>query len=358
MGGAVEKVWFALGREFVKLGHEVTHISRQHQDLPASEIIDGVCCRRVPGFDAPRSLVRLKVLDLIYSIRVLRALPPADVLVTNTFFLPILTRDVTRGKIYVHVARYPKGQMRLYGRASRLQTVSRTVADAIGREAPRLMSKVRVIPYPSIENRVINVMTARTESREKVLLFVGRVHPEKGLELLIRAVSSIPRNQLEGWRLVIVGPSEVRFGGGGAKYLRHLQAVAEPIADRVDWVGPVFAPKALAEFYRRAAVFVYPSLADRGETFGLAPLEAMAHGCVPVVSSLECFTEYVEDRINGIVFEHEGSRPEQNLARELMGLLSEPARVAEISRAAQLTSCDYALDRIVALYLADFSSLH
>ena len=357
MGGAVEKVWFALGREFVKRGNHVTHISRQHRDLPSSETIDGVYCRRVPGFDAPRSLIRLKVLDLIYSLRVLRTLPRADVLVTNTFFLPMLVRDVTRGKIYVHVARYPKGQMRFYGRASRLQTVSQTVAEAIWREAPKLMSKVRVIPYPSIENPKINRTSLQADVREKVLLFVGRIHPEKGLELLLRAVLSMPRKHFEGWRLVIVGPSEVRHGGGGPQYLHHLRGIAEPIADQIDWVGPVFVTVDLARFYQRAAIFVYPSLADRGETFGLAPLEAMAHGCVPVVSSLECFKEYIKEGVNGVTFNHEGFHPEHNLAKELMALTGNPARIVTISAAAAQICRDYELDRIAAMYLADFASL-
>jgi glycosyltransferase involved in cell wall biosynthesis len=357
MGGAVEKVWFALGREFAQRGHEVTHISRQHRDLPASETIDGVHCLRVAGFDAPRSLILLKALDFVYSFRVLRHLPPGDILVTNTFFLPILARDATRGKIYVHVARYPKGQMRLYGRAARLQTVSRTVADAIEREAPALAERVRVIPYPSIEDGEGSAPPTSNGLRGKELLFVGRVHPEKGLDLLIRAVSSLSREQLKGWRLVIVGPSEVRLGGGGEDYRKHLQALAAPVADLIDWIGPVFDSAELAGYYRRAAVFVYPSLANRGETFGLAPLEAMAHGCVPVVSALGCFQDYIEDRVNGAIFDHEGRQPEQYLARELAALVGDPARVATLSAAAELKSREYELGRVAELYLADFASL-
>ena len=36
-GGAVEKVWFGLGREFARLGHTVTHVSRRCDDLPAED---------------------------------------------------------------------------------------------------------------------------------------------------------------------------------------------------------------------------------------------------------------------------------------------------------------------------------
>src|SRR5207302_35852 len=125
MGGGVERVWFSLAPEFARRGHEVVMISRKMPDLPREETIDGVKHLRVDGFDTPRSLVWLKFLDLVYSIRTMSILPSADIIVTNTFWLPILLRHSARGKIYVHVGRYPKGQMRFYGRAARLQASSR-----------------------------------------------------------------------------------------------------------------------------------------------------------------------------------------------------------------------------------------
>ena len=36
----------------------------------------------------------------------------------------------------------------------------------------------------------------------------------------------------------------------------------------IEWVGGVFDEAELAEYYRRARIFIYPSLAERGETFG------------------------------------------------------------------------------------------
>ncbi len=356
MGGAVEKAWFALGKEFARRGHDVTHISRRCADLAEQETIEGVRHLRIPGFDTPRFLLHLKALDFIYSARVLRHLPSADMLVTNTFWLPILARDASRGKVYVHVARYPKGQMRFYSRAARLQTVSQPVAEAIGREAPRLAPRVRVIPYPLIKNGSAEISLPSDPPREKKILFVGRVHPEKGLHLLIQAVSSIPREHLDGWRLVIVGPSEVRLGGGGEAYLTQLRNLAEPIAGYTDWVGPVFDPAHLSAIYRRASIFVYPSLADYGETFGLAPLEAMSHGCVPVVSNLPCFRDFIQDRIDGMVFDHTLPLPERQLADRLQELMRDDSQRACIGAAAVRKSKRYDLDRIASLFIEDFRS--
>src|SRR5437588_27835 len=98
MGGAVEKVWFALSQEFARRGHEVVLVSRAlpdlpHSDLPHSETRAGVKHLRVRGFDTPHSLLWLKFLDLIYSISTMSVLPAADIIVTNTFWLPILLRN-------------------------------------------------------------------------------------------------------------------------------------------------------------------------------------------------------------------------------------------------------------------------
>ena len=133
-GGAVEKVWFALGQEFARQGHSVVQISRAFPGLPPTEEIAGVQHLRVRGHAQPSSQVGLKWLDFVYSLRVRHILPPADILVTNTFWLPLIVRQKNRGRIYVHVARRPKGQMRWYTRAARLQAVSRA-AEAVKKQA-------------------------------------------------------------------------------------------------------------------------------------------------------------------------------------------------------------------------------
>src|SRR5262245_45371217 len=112
LGGGVEKLWFGLGKEFARRGHHVVHVSRRFRDLARTEIIGGVEHRRVHGFNAPRSKIYFRFLDALYALNVARQLPPADILITNTIFLPLLIRSTRAGRLYVHVARYPKGQMR------------------------------------------------------------------------------------------------------------------------------------------------------------------------------------------------------------------------------------------------------
>ena len=103
---------------------------------------------------------------------------------------------------------------------------------------------------------------------------------------------------------MIVGPAEEKLGGGGESYLASLKHSAKRANNRVTFAGPIFDAVELEQTFRGAKLFVYPSLAERGESFGLAPLEAMTHGCAVLVSKLECFGDFIRDGETGFVFDH------------------------------------------------------
>jgi glycosyltransferase involved in cell wall biosynthesis len=246
--------------------------------------------------------------------------------------------------------------MRFYAHAARLQTVSRPIKEAIVSEVPDRKKSVECIPNPLPERR-LQTGGSQARHREKQILYVGRVHPEKGLHLLVSALALIPDEIFTGWKLVVVGPADPSGGGGGDEYLATLKQKAKAIPERIEWRGPVFDPAALAEHYQRASLFVYPSLAERGETFGLAPLEAMSYGCPALVSSLACFGDFITHEVNGFIFDHRAPEPATVLAGAIGRLLSDPARIDQARSAAVRKTEDYALERIAGMYLQDFESL-
>jgi glycosyltransferase involved in cell wall biosynthesis len=349
MGGAVEKVWHGLATEFARAGHEVTHISRRYGDLPRQECVANVRHLRVPGFDTPDSMLRLKLLDLRYALRVRRILPDADLVVTHTFWLPVLIRAARFGKVYIHAARYPKGQMRLYRHTACIQTVSTAVAQAIVEQTPAVASLVSVVPYPLPDAAFVS---PKRDPNDPFVLYVGRIHPEKGIELLLDAFQIVAPHC--NWRLVLVGPWQTQYGGGGDEFYSRLANAYPGLTDRIEWVGPVFDPVALLDFYRRASLFVYPSLAARGETFGLAPLEAMAASCPVVVSNLACFRDYLDPGQNGSAFPHDGPEPERALAQTLLNLIKAPAERNRIAEEGRRTAEGYTMGQVARHYLADF----
>jgi glycosyltransferase involved in cell wall biosynthesis len=167
----------------------------------------------------------------------------------------------------------------------------------------------------------------------------------------------LPEVLRKQWRVKIVGPWETVYGGGGDAHLAELKNASAPVAGQVEFTGPVFDEAKLIEHYRAARVFVYPSLAEKGETFGLSALEAMAAGCLPVVSSLACFQDFVTPGENGLVFNHRAPSPSEALSQTLSRILPDAASTARIRHAAWSTARNYTLPRIAGLFLDDFQKL-
>lgn len=354
IGGAVEKIWFALGKEFAKQGHQVIHISRRYCKLPDEEIIENVQHIRIPSFDAPKSLLALKILDLIYSLRVLKSLPKSDVLVTNTFWLPVLIRSSRFGALYVHIQRYPKGQFRFYRHAARLQTVSNVIAHALTSQDPISKDKVKIIPNPLTERFSRPDVSCL---HKQWILYVGRIHPEKGLDLLIKAFHQLIESGLDNWRLVVVGPWQTEFGGGGEVYYQYLRSESKAEAEYIDWIGPVFDSKELNNYYFQSSLFVYPSLANLGEASPLAPVEAMACGCPPLVSNLDCFKDYIEENRTGFIFDHLSNNPATSLANKIREIINDEKKLNKMRLFCLEASERYSVEKISKLYIDDFNLL-
>ncbi|MGB7546537.1 MAG: glycosyltransferase, partial [Terracidiphilus sp.] len=207
-GGATEKTWHGLAREFAARGHEVTVISRRWPDLPPREAREGVQYLRLRGYAHTPSLPRNLWLDFLWSWRVGRALPTADVTIVNCVALPVWLGWFRgrAGRLVVMPGRMPKGQFRLYRRLDRVLAVSSVVREAVIAEHPRLAPRIRVFGYP-IDWPLLAGSPRIAHPGDPVTIgYVGRLHREKGLDLLAAAVAQLAiRQDLPAWRLLICG---------------------------------------------------------------------------------------------------------------------------------------------------------
>jgi len=357
LGGAVEKIHLTLAKAYRDAGHEVTIISRKFEDFPEAEIINGISYVRINSRNRSPYLALNLAFSFCYALRVAAFLPRADITVTNEFFLPLVLPRQRAGKIYVQVGRFPKYQMWLYFRADRLQAVSRAVAQAVVRQTPWLAGRVRTIGCP-----VPDIFFQRTPFiRRRVILFVGRIAREKGVELVIRAFLLLKRRQdlhlIDEWKICIVGPHEIAAGGDGEKHLLELKELARPLESQCEFVGPIFDEDALHRKYAESSIFVYPSLAEYGESLGVAALEAMAGRCATVVSDLRCFDDYIEHGVTGLKFDHRGHAPEERLAEQLATLISEPTFLQRVANAGYCAASHFSVASIAEVMLADFQRL-
>jgi glycosyltransferase involved in cell wall biosynthesis len=353
-GGSVERIFQNLCEVFADIGHDVTIVSRRFESLPDHEVINGVKYLRIASFNAPTSKVLYRLFDIFYSIRVYFALPNSDVTITNSVALPLLIPRGRAGLIYMSIARFPKGQMAVYRRVDRLQTVSTHIGDAVRRQSPSVAHLVKTVPN-AISKIFADAISEDRGARQKEILFVGRIAREKGIHLLVRAFK-LAHAKFPDWRLTIVGPHLAAQGGDGEGCLDELKILAADLGSSVVFLGPVFDETELVTHFKRCEVFVYPSIAARGEALPLAPVEAMACGCAVVVSSLDCFNDYLRDGINGTVFD-EGDGYGNDLVDKLLTLMRDDALRDRLGAEAIRTARTYTRESVALAFLEDFKAL-
>jgi glycosyltransferase involved in cell wall biosynthesis len=115
------------------------------------------------------------------------------------------------------------------------------------------------------------IQKAELPSEAVVLLYAGRISPEKNIELLPAMINELASDPKNDYRLVVAGD------GPQAEWLRSEGERIGP--GRITLLGHV-EKETLADYYANADVFVHP---NPKEPFGIAPLEAMASG-VPTVA--------------------------------------------------------------------------
>jgi glycosyltransferase involved in cell wall biosynthesis len=109
-------------------------------------------------------------------------------------------------------------------------------------------------------------------SGKAYLLFLGRIHPKKGCDLLIEAFANVEIPNLE---LVMAGPDE---SGWGAELRSRAERLG--IAERITWTGMLRGDVKWGAFFG-AEAFALPS---HQENFGIAVADALACGVIPLIS--------------------------------------------------------------------------
>lgn len=106
----------------------------------------------------------------------------------------------------------------------------------------------------------------------RLLLYAGRLSPEKNLPLLIETMTCLARNDWNDYRLIVAGAGPLE------DWMRSEAAKRFP--DRMLMLGHISDRRELIDLYANCDVFVHP---NPREPFGISPLEAMAAG-LPLVA--------------------------------------------------------------------------
>jgi glycosyltransferase involved in cell wall biosynthesis len=156
-------------------------------------------------------------------------------------------------------------------------------------------------------------------------LFLGRFHPRKGIDVLIRA-----------WGKADLGNARLALAGRGREdeSLREL-AKATPGSDRIDFLGPVHGSAKLWVL-QNAAVVVAPTRTWEG--MPVVVLEALACGRPVIGTNVGGIIDLVHPDQNGLLVEPEDI---DGLALALRDLMNDPARRERMSAGATASAAPY-----------------
>lgn len=174
------------------------------------------------------------------------------------------------------------------------------------------------------------------------LLFAGRLSPQKGCDLAIRALREL---------LPTFPELTLHIAGAGAweQAYRNL-ARRLGCGDRVHWLGWL-DPVQLRQEYRRCGLFLMPS---RFEPFGLSALEAMACGAPVVAAATGGLPEFITDQENGFLVSPANPAA---LAEAVRALLVNPTNAARLGASAAARADDFTWERAAQVTLRVYRSL-
>jgi len=217
-------------------------------------------------------------------------------------------------------------------------------------------SHITVIP-PGVDTEVFRPV-AKADARkvvgakidEKIVMFVGRIEPLKGIDMLMYAIKVVNRDEPDlPLKLYIVGgdiSQNISMWSAELKKLEKLRKLLR-IPDVVKFVGQK-PQHELVNYYNAADVVVMPS---HYESFGMTALEAMTCGVPVITTNVAGISSLIDERKNALLTSVNNPLL---LASQIEYLLTNPKTHAEISLELKkkVTTLDwkYVAEQIVAAY--------
>lgn len=194
------------------------------------------------------------------------------------------------------------------------------------------------IPPVTFHDRSELRLTNGIAPQHRVLLYVGRLAPEKNLETLLQA-AAIAMTQDSDLRLWLVGDGPHREA-----CLNLVRALG--IGDKVRFVG--FVPREdVNQYYALADLFVFSSIS---ETQGLVVQEAMSYGLPAVAVIGGGASAGIEDGVNGFIVKNDV----QEFSRRIADVLGDDRLYSDLSVGARRTVKEFSTsamaEKVVAVY--------
>ena len=175
-----------------------------------------------------------------------------------------------------------------------------------------------------------------------LLLYVGRLAPEKNLHLLIETMEILERETPGAFHLVVAGSGPAR-----ADFERECE---RRVPGAIRLLGHIGDRNLLADILANCDIFMHP---NPREPFGIAPLEAMASGLALVAPDSGGVTCYAKDANAWLV-----NADAASFARAVEAIRGDPEMAASRRRAARVTAEEFDWSRATGGFFELYDELH
>lgn len=299
----------------------------------------------IDGYDWTKS----RYINLLNMLRWLmknkKILSDSDYVIYNNPFGPIYSYLTNYKGFVALVDQRGTGNLRFFQKSifiDRLYCISEYVAGKWGDEYTK---KIKIINNCFDESIFSHSLKKRKRTS---ICFIGRVAKEKGLHVLLEAISLLADKGVE-INLIVIGPNSYESGGDEEYYKECCDFIErKKINDKIIFLGEKKSDE-INSCLSEVNALVVPSIWD--EAFGIVIVEALAVGCPVIGFKKGAIPEIIKDRYNGLVVnEISGKKLANNI--ELLCFMSD-AEYLQVTKNAIISSKEYSSENIAKKYCDD-----
>ncbi len=245
---------------------------------------------------------------------------------------------------------YKKLQNFVFRNSDKITANSEATRNELVKRFPDYSQKIKIIPMGVDVNlfKKRKIQKPKKYGKNRILLAVGRLSDQKGLQYLIEAMQDIRRYEPK-IKLLIIGEGP------------HENALREAVRSKglencVEFIGSVSFSE-VPKYYNYADIFVMPSLSTKTgtEALGLSLLEAMASGCAVIGTNIGGIPFVIKSGHNGILAEQKNAN---ELANAIIKLLKDQKKSEKLGKnAAEFIRKNYSWENAAKRFIEAYEEL-
>lgn len=304
--GAMEKFWLDIALNLDNNSSYYVTIKNSNLKFLFKDKYKNVNIILLPKIYKPNILFLIYFIDFIYTLFLFFITKKNTICIINTttsnLLLPLY--KLRFDKVFTNFTRMPKNKVQFLFKFDAYLCPSQDVINRLHYNFNLNLDRL-ILFHNAISEEFINIkknhfidIAKSTIYKKKIIIgYHGRINEEKGIYEVIKSCKNLKHEII--FRLM--GPFSKSDGGSGIRYYNKIVQAGIDNSISIEYINTSGDVNDIISFIDSLDVYIYPSLAINGETFGLSILEAMSRYKIVIISDLACFNDFVRNNVNGII---------------------------------------------------------